>query len=154
MVENRSTANQLWKPHIGVLEVGVLGATNLIPVKIKEGKGGSTDAYCVAKYGQKWVRTRTVVDSLSPKWNEQYTWEVFDPCTVITIGEMTGRSAVAAATRDSRIGKVRIRMSSYLHTCDCCNRCLDTTCFVEFLHSCDTPSKETLLLLLFFFLQN
>ena len=117
MVENRSTANQLWKPHIGVLEVGVLGATNLIPVKIKEGKGGSTDAYCVAKYGQKWVRTRTVVDSLSPKWNEQYTWEVFDPCTVITIGvfdnaRVDKNTAIGAATRDSRIGKVRIRLST------------------------------------------
>ncbi|KAL5080782.1 hypothetical protein RYX36_009203, partial [Vicia faba] len=45
----------------------------------------TTDAYCVAKYGQKWVRTRTIIDSFSPRWNEQYTWEVFDPCTVITI---------------------------------------------------------------------
>ncbi|XP_027093902.2 multiple C2 domain and transmembrane region protein 5 [Coffea arabica] len=113
----RPTAKQLWKPHIGVLEVGVLGGTNLVPVKIKEGKGGSTDAYCVAKYGQKWVRTRTVVDSLSPKWNEQYTWEVFDPCTVITIGvfdnaRVDKNTAVAAATRDSRIGKVRIRLST------------------------------------------
>ncbi|KAL3531163.1 hypothetical protein ACH5RR_010485 [Cinchona calisaya] len=113
----RPTAKQLWKPHIGVLEVGVLGATNLVPVKIKEGKGGSTDAYCVAKYGHKWVRTRTVVDSLSPKWNEQYTWEVFDPCTVITIGvfdnaRVDKNTAVAATTRDSRIGKVRIRLST------------------------------------------
>ncbi|KAL0316858.1 UNVERIFIED_CONTAM: FT-interacting protein 1 [Sesamum radiatum] len=40
----------------------------------------------VAKYGQKWVRTRTIVQSLNPKWNEQYTWEVYDPCTVITLG--------------------------------------------------------------------
>ncbi|KAL5175819.1 FT-interacting protein 1 [Glycine soja] len=38
-----------------------------------------------AKYGPKWVKTRTIIDSLSPKWNEQYTWEVYDPCTVITI---------------------------------------------------------------------
>ena len=44
-----------------------------------------TYAYCVAKYGPKWVKTRTIIDSLSPKWNEQYTWEVYDPCTVITI---------------------------------------------------------------------
>ncbi|CAI9107517.1 OLC1v1006892C1 [Oldenlandia corymbosa var. corymbosa] len=112
----RPTAKQLWKPHIGVLEVGVLGASNLVPVKIKEGKGGSTDAYCVAKYGQKWVRTRTVVDSLSPKWNEQYTWEVFDPCTVITIGVFDNarvdKNVVSATTRDSRIGKVRIRLST------------------------------------------
>ncbi|XWS47062.1 hypothetical protein CRYUN_Cryun14cG0121100 [Craigia yunnanensis] len=113
----RPTAKQLWKPHIGVLEMGILGATGLMPVKIKEGKGGTTDAYCVAKYGQKWVRTRTVVDSLSPKWNEQYTWEVFDPCTVITIGVFdncrTDKNIITnAGARDSRIGKVRIRLSA------------------------------------------
>lgn len=116
----RPTEKQLWKPHIGVLEMGILGATGLMPVKIKEGKGGSTDAYCVAKYGQKWVRTRTVVDSLSPKWNEQYTWEVFDPCTVITIGvfdnsridKNMSNNNPAVGGRDSRIGKVRIRLST------------------------------------------
>ncbi|KAK8658592.1 hypothetical protein V6N13_036795 [Hibiscus sabdariffa] len=64
------TAKHLWKPHIGVLEMGILGAIGLMPVKVKEGKCGTTDAYCVSKYGKKWVRTRTVVDSLSPKWNE------------------------------------------------------------------------------------
>ncbi|KAF5739005.1 protein QUIRKY [Tripterygium wilfordii] len=113
----RPTAKQLWKPHIGVLEMGILGATGLMPTKIKEGKGGSSDAYCVAKYGQKWVRTRTVVDSLSPKWNEQYTWEVFDPCTVITIGvfdnSRVDKNVIHnAGARDSRIGKVRIRLST------------------------------------------
>ncbi|CAI9761331.1 unnamed protein product [Fraxinus pennsylvanica] len=113
----RPTAKQLWKPHIGVLEVGLLGATNIMPMKIKEGKGGSTDAYCVAKYGQKWVRTRTVVDSLAPKWNEQYNWEVYDPCTVITIGvfdnsHIDKNTASGGGNRDTRIGKVRIRLSS------------------------------------------
>ena len=128
MVENRSTANQLWKPHIGVLEVGVLGATNLIPVKIKEGKGGSTDAYCVAKYGQKWVRTRTVVDSLSPKWNEQYTWEVFDPCTVITIGEMSGRSG----HHHSELFMVRF----WLKKCT-----IQITCCTSIFITCVEPAK-------------
>lgn len=116
----RPTAKQLWKPHIGVLEMGILGATGLMPMKIKEGKGGSTDAYCVAKYGQKWVRTRTVVDNLSPKWNEQYTWEVFDPCTVIAIGvfdnsrvdKNTSNNGGGGGARDTRIGKVRIRLST------------------------------------------
>jgi hypothetical protein len=114
----RPTAKQLWKPHIGVLEMGILGATGLMPMKIKEGKGGSTDAYCVAKYGQKWVRTRTVVDNLSPKWNEQYTWEVFDPCTVIAIGVFDNSrvdkntSNNGGGGRDTRIGKVRIRLST------------------------------------------
>ncbi|GLT67573.1 hypothetical protein SLA2020_398700 [Shorea laevis] len=113
----RPTAKQLWKPHIGVLEMGILGATGLMSMKIKEGKGSTTDAYCVAKYGQKWVRTRTVIDSLSPKWNEQYTWEVFDPCTVITIGvfdncRIDKNVFNNSGGRDSRIGKVRIRLST------------------------------------------
>ena len=113
----KPTDKRLWKPHIGVLEMGILGATGLMPVKIKDGKGGATDAYCVAKYGQKWVRTRTVVDSLSPKWNEQYTWEVYDPCTVVTVGvfdncRIDKNTTTNAGARDSRIGKVRIRLST------------------------------------------
>ncbi|KAI4350285.1 hypothetical protein L6164_004755 [Bauhinia variegata] len=113
----RPTDKRLGKPHIGVLEMGILGATGLMPVKIKDGKGGATDAYCVAKYGQKWVRTRTVVDSLSPKWNEQYTWEVYDPCTVVTIGlfdnsRIDKNTSSNATARDTRIGKVRIRLST------------------------------------------
>ncbi|ERN12887.1 hypothetical protein AMTRI_Chr07g78610 [Amborella trichopoda] len=112
----RPTAKQLWKPHIGVLEMGILGADSLLPMKIKDGNG-TTDAYCVAKYGQKWVRTRTVVDSLMPKWNEQYTWEVFDPCTVVTIGvfdngHLHTSPGNGTMLRDSRIGKVRIRLST------------------------------------------
>ncbi|CAD5333974.1 unnamed protein product [Arabidopsis thaliana] len=80
----RASAKLLWTPTIGVLELGVISASGLIPMKSRDGRG-TTDAYYVAKYGQKWVRTRTIVDSLSPKWNEQYTWEVYDPYTVITI---------------------------------------------------------------------
>jgi C2 domain len=82
---SRPTALQLWSPPIGVLEVGILGAKALLPMKNRVGRG-TTDAYCVAKYGQKWVRTRTLVGTFSPSWNEQYTWEVYDPSTVITIG--------------------------------------------------------------------
>ncbi|KAK9160167.1 hypothetical protein Syun_006508 [Stephania yunnanensis] len=113
----RPTSKHLWKQNVGVLEMGILGASGLMPMKVKEGKGGSTDAYCIAKYSQKWVRTRTVVDSLAPKWNEQYTWEVFDPCTVITIGvfdncHLDKSSLLGAAVRDSRIGKVKIRLST------------------------------------------
>ncbi|KAK8478010.1 hypothetical protein V6N13_000562 [Hibiscus sabdariffa] len=109
----RPTAKQLWKPNIGILELGILSAQGLMPMKTKDGRG-TTDAYCVAKYGQKWVRTRTIVDNFMPRWNEQYTWEVFDPCTVITIGvfdngHMHGGSG---GTKDARIGKVRIRLST------------------------------------------
>ncbi|URE40920.1 hypothetical protein MUK42_07757 [Musa troglodytarum] len=111
----RPTAKQLWKPSIGVLELGILSAQGLLPMKTKDGRG-TTDAYCVAKYGQKWVRTRTIIDSFAPKWNEQYTWEVYDPCTVITIGVFDNchlqGGEKAAGTRDTRIGKVRIRLST------------------------------------------
>ncbi|KAK8916249.1 hypothetical protein KSP39_PZI022563 [Platanthera zijinensis] len=111
----RPTAKQLWKPSIGVLELGILNSQGLLPMKTKDGKG-TTDAYCVAKYGQKWVRTRTIIDSFAPKWNEQYTWEVYDPCTVVTIGVFDNchlhGGEKAAGTKDSRIGKVRIRLST------------------------------------------
>ncbi|KAI0519566.1 hypothetical protein KFK09_007017 [Dendrobium nobile] len=121
----RPTAKQLWEPSIGVLELGILGAQGLTPMMTKGGEG-TTNAYCVAKYGQKWIRTRTVVDSFTPKWNEQYTWEVFEPCTVITIGvfnncQLQGGEKMAI-TRDSVIGKVRIRLSTlesdkvYIHS--------------------------------------
>ncbi|XP_059651816.1 FT-interacting protein 1-like [Cornus florida] len=114
--DQRPTARQLWKQPVGILEVGILGAQGLLPMKMKNGRG-STDAYCVAKYGQKWVRTRTILDTFSPKWNEQYTWEVYDPCTVITMGvfdncHLGGEQNGAGAARDSRIGKVRIRLST------------------------------------------
>ncbi|RVW90292.1 Protein QUIRKY [Vitis vinifera] len=77
----RASAKQLAKPPIGLLEVGIRGATNLLPVKSKDGTRGTTDAYVVAKYGPKWVRTRTILDRFNPRWNEQYTWDVYDPCT-------------------------------------------------------------------------
>ncbi|PIA53440.1 hypothetical protein AQUCO_00900194v1 [Aquilegia coerulea] len=110
--DQRPTARQLWKQSIGILEVGILSAQGLLPMKMKDGRG-NTDAYCVAKYGQKWVRTRTIIDSFSPKWNEQYTWEVYDPCTVITLGVFDNchlgsneKPGGGSSARDSRIGKV------------------------------------------------
>ncbi|GLT62356.1 hypothetical protein SLA2020_350010 [Shorea laevis] len=109
----RPTARQLWKPSIGILELGVLSAHGLMPMKTRDGRA-TTDAYCVAKYGQKWVRTRTIVDSPMPKWNEQYIWEVFDPCTVLTIGVFDNGHLHGGngGTKDLRIGKVRIRVST------------------------------------------
>ncbi|XP_059430582.1 multiple C2 domain and transmembrane region protein 5 [Corylus avellana] len=111
----RPTAKQLWKSNIGILELGVISAHGLMPMKTKDGRG-TTDAYCVAKYGQKWVRTRTIVDSFLPKWNEQYIWEVYDPCTVITIGVFDNGHIhggdKAGGGKDSKIGKVRIRLST------------------------------------------
>ncbi|KAJ4955199.1 hypothetical protein NE237_011982 [Protea cynaroides] len=110
----RPTAKQLWKPSIGVLELGILNAEGLHPMKTRDGKGTS-DTYCVAKYGQKWVRTRTIISSLSPKFNEQYTWEVYDPATVLTVGVFDNGQLGEKGTngnRDMKVGKVRIRIST------------------------------------------
>ncbi|EEF50507.1 synaptotagmin, putative [Ricinus communis] len=108
----RPTAKQLWKPSIGVLELGILNADGLHPMKTRDGKGTS-DTYCVAKYGHKWVRTRTIINSLSPKYNEQYTWEVYDPATVLTIGVFDNSHIGGSnGNRDIKIGKVRIRIST------------------------------------------
>ncbi|XP_030502988.2 multiple C2 domain and transmembrane region protein 7 [Cannabis sativa] len=110
----RPTAKQLWKPPIGVLELGILNASGLHPMKTRDGRGTS-DTYCVAKYGHKWIRTRTLVDHLNPKYNEQYTWEVFDPATVLTIG-VFDNSQISnekdGPKKDLKIGKVRIRIST------------------------------------------
>ncbi|KAI4363922.1 hypothetical protein MLD38_020081 [Melastoma candidum] len=113
----RPTARQLWKLPIGSIELGVIGCRNLLPMKAVNGKG-STDAYCVAKYGPKWVRTRTVRDTLEPRWNEQFTWRVYDPCTVLTIGVFDNRGVCESDNADEavrpvfRIGKVRVRIST------------------------------------------
>ncbi|CAN1139470.1 FT-interacting protein 7 [Linum perenne] len=109
----RATSPKLWPEKIGTLEVGILKAENLVPMKTKPGGTASTDAYCVAKYGQKWVRTSTVLNSFAPSWNEQYYWDVYDPYTVITIGvfdnsQFPGGNKIS----DPRIGKVRIRLST------------------------------------------
>lgn len=84
-------------------------------MKTREGKGTS-DTYCVAKYGNKWVRTRTILNSLRPKYNEQYTWEVFDPATVLTVGVFDngqlGEKGPNGNNKDLKIGKVRIRIST------------------------------------------
>ncbi|KAK7270303.1 hypothetical protein RIF29_23352 [Crotalaria pallida] len=103
---------------IGVLEMGILSATGLLPMKRNE--RCSIHAYCVAKYEGKWFRTRTVVDSFNPEWNEQYAWEVNDPCTVVTIGvfhnhriddkKITTKNI--GPQRDDRFGKIRIRLST------------------------------------------
>ncbi|KAF5731558.1 C2 calcium/lipid-binding plant phosphoribosyltransferase family protein [Tripterygium wilfordii] len=105
------SSKHLRKGNVGILELGILGAKNLHPMKSKDGR--TTDAYCVAKYGNKWIRTRTILDTLHPRWNEQYSWEVYDPCTVITIGVFDNHHISGSSdARDQRIGKVRIRLST------------------------------------------
>ncbi|CAE6133370.1 unnamed protein product [Arabidopsis arenosa] len=107
----RPSARPLWRQPIGVLELGILNAVGLHPMKTREGRGTS-DTFCVGKYGQKWVRTRTMVDNLCPKYNEQYTWEVFDPATVLTVGVFDNGQLGEKGNRDVKIGKIRIRLST------------------------------------------
>ncbi|XP_028788084.1 FT-interacting protein 3-like [Neltuma alba] len=108
------TIRRLWRSSVGIFELGILNASGLPAMKI----GSRTDAYCVAKYGPKWVRTRTVIDNLNPKWNEQYTWDVYDPCTSITIAVFDNGylHEVQGDHRgiDARIGKVRINLSEMI----------------------------------------
>ncbi|RCV09609.1 hypothetical protein SETIT_2G043200v2 [Setaria italica] len=114
----RPSARQLWPPPLGVVELGIVGCKGLLPMRAADGKG-CTDAYAVAKYGPKWARTRTIADSFDPAWNEQYTWPVYDPCTVLTVGvfddppptppsDAAGKDAAASRP----MGKVRIRLST------------------------------------------
>ncbi|KAH9608601.1 hypothetical protein KSS87_018077 [Heliosperma pusillum] len=112
--DTRPTARQLWKSPMGILEIGILGAQGLQAMKKKEGQPSTTDAYCIAKYGHKWVRTRTIIGNFNPKWNEQYLWEVYDPSTVITLGVFDNchLGGNDKSTKDPKIGKIRIRLST------------------------------------------
>ncbi|KOM37190.1 hypothetical protein LR48_Vigan03g057100 [Vigna angularis] len=80
----RPTTKQLSKANIGILELGIISAQGLMPIKTRDGRG-ATNAYCVTKYGQKWILG--VHDN-----------------GVLHVGEKLG------ASKDSRIGKVRIRL--------------------------------------------
>ncbi|KAJ1702640.1 hypothetical protein LUZ63_002419 [Rhynchospora breviuscula] len=111
----RPSARQIWRPPVGMVELGLIGCKGLLPMRTVDGKG-STDAYAVAKYGPKWARTRTVADCFDPAWNEQYTWPVYDPCTVLTIGVFDD-PPLSDLSKDSSsisrpLGKVRIRIST------------------------------------------
>lgn len=106
----RPSARQLWRPPIGAVELGIIGCKNLLPMKAIDGKG-ATDSYAVAKYGPKWARTRTIPDSFDPSWNEQYTWPVYDPCTVLTVGVFDESDGSKEYTSHP-MGKIRIRIST------------------------------------------
>ncbi|CAA7038435.1 unnamed protein product [Microthlaspi erraticum] len=105
----RPFAKGLWPGVLGKLEVGILGATGLTPMKNSQFQ---RHAYTVAKYGNKWARTRTVVNNASPKWNEQCSWDIYEKCTVFTIGLYDNHQLVVnSGLDDVPIGKVRIPLS-------------------------------------------
>ncbi|KAG5386495.1 hypothetical protein IGI04_037965 [Brassica rapa subsp. trilocularis] len=109
----RPSMKELWtrqQPSLGVLELGILGVEGLN--MSHDGKKETVDAYCVAKYGTKWVRTRTVTNCFNPRFNEQYTWEVYEPATVITIGVFDNNQINGGNNKDGKIGKVRVRIST------------------------------------------
>uniref|UniRef100_A0A8R7TQE7 C2 domain-containing protein n=1 Tax=Triticum urartu TaxID=4572 RepID=A0A8R7TQE7_TRIUA len=99
-------AEKLRRSAIGVLEVGILGAHAL---------GDNKHPYCVAKYGDKWMRTRTLLGTVAQQWNEPYTWDVFDPNTVVTIAVLNNNHLFGhgdGSAMDQRIGKVRIWLAT------------------------------------------
>ncbi|XP_048597315.1 FT-interacting protein 3-like [Brassica napus] len=105
----RAFAKGLWPGTLGKLEVGILGATGLTPAKNVEKQ---RNAYVVAKYGNKWARTRTMVNNKSPKWNEQYSWDIYEKYTVLTLGVYDNHHILSMNDGDHvPLGKVRIPLS-------------------------------------------
>ncbi|KAM7530102.1 hypothetical protein LguiB_033512 [Lonicera macranthoides] len=45
----RAIANEQWKAKVGILDLGILGVRELLPMKLRDGQE-TKDAYCVAKY--------------------------------------------------------------------------------------------------------
>ncbi|XP_015698588.1 FT-interacting protein 7-like [Oryza brachyantha] len=104
--DTRPADRALWRAPIGRVHLGILRATGL-PLRKNR---SAMNPYCVAKYGDKWVRTRTVLDDGGAEhvFNEQHTWSVYDIATVLTVGVFD--HCPDAPHRE--IGKVRIHLSS------------------------------------------
>jgi len=97
---------QLWRSPIGAVELGIFSCKKLLSMKAIDGKG-STDSYTVAKHGPQWTRTQTIPDSFDPSWNEQYTWPVYYPYTVLTVGVFNETDGSKESTSHP-MGKIRI----------------------------------------------
>ena len=116
----RPAARELWhsRPPIGLIELGIHNAFGLSAMRTRDGRG-SCDAYCVAKYGVKWFRTQTVIDSLAPRFHQQCYWDVHDHCTVLTVTVFhncqvgdKGGLVTGDPVKDVLLGQVRIRLST------------------------------------------
>ncbi|KAL6906189.1 hypothetical protein ACP4OV_003790 [Aristida adscensionis] len=101
-------------PVVGLLEVGILGAQGLPPRRRKNGRS-TLHPYCVARYGQKWVRTRTIINNCNPSFHEQCSWDVHNTATMVTIGVFDNDQVEESSPggyKGVNIGKVRIPISS------------------------------------------
>ncbi|MQM12121.1 hypothetical protein Taro_045034 [Colocasia esculenta] len=47
-------------------------SVKLQQMKMRDGKGSTANAYYIAKYEHKWIRTWTIIDNLYSCWNEHY----------------------------------------------------------------------------------
>lgn len=105
MDDTRPADRKLWRPPVGRVHLGILRATGL---PLRMGKS-TVNPYCVAKYGDKWVRTRTILDGPEHVFNEQHTWSVYDIATVLIVGVFDHFPHTRKAHRE--IGKVQIHLS-------------------------------------------
>ena len=71
----RPAARELWhsRPPIGLIELGIHNAFGLSAMRTRDSRG-SCGAYCIAKYGVKWFRTQTVINSLAPRFHRGRGW--------------------------------------------------------------------------------
>ncbi|KAF2313290.1 hypothetical protein GH714_010159 [Hevea brasiliensis] len=94
----RPTAKQLWRPPIGLLELGILNAVGLHPMKTRDGRGTS-DTYCVAnQLGEKGsngkdlkigkVRIRISTLETGRVYTHSYPLLVLHPTGVKKMGEL------------------------------------------------------------------
>lgn len=115
MDDTRPAERQLWRPPITRVHLGILRATGLQSIvdgnTTRRGRRSTAlNPYCVAKYGDKWVRTRTILESSDPVFNEEYTWDVYDIATVLKVGIFDHCSRKASSAHHV-VGKVRIHLS-------------------------------------------
>uniref|UniRef100_A0A0D9XXJ2 C2 domain-containing protein n=1 Tax=Leersia perrieri TaxID=77586 RepID=A0A0D9XXJ2_9ORYZ len=101
--DTRPADKTLWSLPIGRVHLGILRITGLPD-------GSTMNPYCVAKYGDMWVRSRIIVDCSEYVFNEQHTWSVYDIATVLTVGIFD--YCPQNNGMHDEIGKVRIHLSS------------------------------------------
>ncbi|KAL9657032.1 hypothetical protein ABK040_014580 [Willaertia magna] len=67
-----------------VLEVKIIGASNLVPMD----RNGFSDPYVIVSYGETQYKTSIIKKSLSPQWNETFTFllnSTYEPVPALTL---------------------------------------------------------------------